>query len=146
MPERDFPIGHPAASDYNGEPYVPPSAYRLVDYPPGHPAHAGANSGQLDTPDGMREAQTKARPALADLAKQECLPPVLDPTTGKPLPLAPEALAVVYAAKTGADSAPEHAVLVQKALEALRGVGLGQGLEVEAFDNYCKVPSPAPGA
>lgn len=55
--ERDYPIGHPAASDYKGERYVPPRAPFAEDFPPDHPARAGKNITALDTPDGMR-AQT----------------------------------------------------------------------------------------
>jgi hypothetical protein len=57
MPERDYPVGHPSASDYKGEHYVPPRAPFSEDFPPDHPARAGKNISALDTPDGMR-AQT----------------------------------------------------------------------------------------
>lgn len=51
--ERDYPLGHPAASDYKGEPYTPPIAPHAEDYPHGHPARGGANSHSSSTPDGM---------------------------------------------------------------------------------------------
>lgn len=55
--ERDYPVGHPAASDYKGERYVPPRAPFSEDFAPGHPARGGKNISVLDTPDGKR-AQT----------------------------------------------------------------------------------------
>jgi hypothetical protein len=66
MAERDYPVGHPSASDYKGEHYVPPRAPFSEDFPPGHPARDGKNIGVLDTPDGkraqtMRESQDNAQ-------------------------------------------------------------------------------------
>ena len=54
MSERDYPKGHPAASDYAGEHWVPPIAPHSEDYPVGHPARGGRNTGVLDSPDGLR--------------------------------------------------------------------------------------------
>lgn len=50
--ERDYPIGHPAASDYKGEKYTPPRAPFAEDFPPDHPARLGKNVQALDSPDG----------------------------------------------------------------------------------------------
>jgi len=41
--ERDWPTGHPAASDYRGESYTPPDPPFAVDWPKGHPCRDGAN-------------------------------------------------------------------------------------------------------
>lgn len=54
--ERDYPVGHPAASDYAGEEYIPPRAPWSEDFAPDHPARGGANTSALDTPDGYRDA------------------------------------------------------------------------------------------
>ena len=54
--ERDYPVGHPAASDYKGEKYTPPRAPFTDDFAANHPAHLGRNIKPLDTPDGMRAA------------------------------------------------------------------------------------------
>lgn len=50
--ERDYPVGHPAASDYKGEPYTPPRAPHAEDFAPDSAARGGRNIGKLDTPDG----------------------------------------------------------------------------------------------
>lgn len=55
--ERDYPEGHPAASDYSGEQYTPPRAPHSEDFPPDHPARGGKNVSALDSPDG-KHAQT----------------------------------------------------------------------------------------
>lgn len=44
--ERDWPKGHPAASDYNGEPYSAPPPPFAEDWPVGHPARLGKNNPQ----------------------------------------------------------------------------------------------------
>ena len=54
MPERDYPLGHPAASDYKGEKYIPPRAPFAEDFGPDHPARLGRNINDLDSPDGAR--------------------------------------------------------------------------------------------
>ncbi len=54
MAERDYPIWHPAAVDYDGTPYKPPKSPYDEDFPEGHPARGGANTGDADTPDGAR--------------------------------------------------------------------------------------------
>jgi hypothetical protein len=65
--ERDFPKGHPAAVDYKGEKYSGPRAPWQDDFAEGHPARGGANTGELDTPDGQREAALDTQLDLADL-------------------------------------------------------------------------------
>jgi hypothetical protein len=64
--ERDYPVGHPAASDYKGEPYTPPRAPYAEDFPPGHPARGGKNASRLDTPDGTHDATVKEWQANAE--------------------------------------------------------------------------------
>lgn len=54
MAERDYPEGHPAASDYKGQRYIPPRAPFGEDFNPDHPARGGKNTSTADTPDGMR--------------------------------------------------------------------------------------------
>jgi hypothetical protein len=54
MAERDYPVGHPAASDYKGERYIPPRAPFADDFNYDHPARGGKNSSAIDTPDGYR--------------------------------------------------------------------------------------------
>jgi hypothetical protein len=99
MVERDFPIGHPAAADYDGSPYVDPHAIFGMDFPPGHPARDGKNVSILDTPDGMRVAILSNKQDLRELAAMRSLPPLVDPTTHEPVELSPEELAVVYAVR-----------------------------------------------
>ena len=77
--ERDYPVGHPAAGDYKGEPYRPPSDDLLLDYPPSHPAHHGKNVSDVDTPYGMRAVQMRSVQSLTDLASQGALPPLFAP-------------------------------------------------------------------
>ena len=56
MAERDYPVGHPAASDYKGEKYRPPRAPFADDFNVDHPAYQGKNIHPIDTPDGYRAA------------------------------------------------------------------------------------------
>lgn len=59
--ERDFPIGHPAASDYNREPYTPPRAPHAEDFPEGNPARMGKNIPQAEIDERRRfEGSEKA--------------------------------------------------------------------------------------
>lgn len=51
--ERDYPIGHPKAVDYDGEPYTPPPPPLGRDWPVGHPKAA-------DSPQSIAEAETRA--------------------------------------------------------------------------------------
>jgi len=59
MFERDYPVGHPAASDYHGEAYTPPRAPFAEDFPPDSSARGGKNTSEIDTPDGMRKQTVK---------------------------------------------------------------------------------------
>ena len=76
MSERDFPIGHPSASDYKGEKYIPPRAPWAADYDFDHPAYGGKNCSDLDTPDGMRAAVLTRTQDLDELAAIGALPGV----------------------------------------------------------------------
>src|SRR5437763_8895832 len=100
-PERDYPIGHPAASDYKGGPCAPRRAPFVEAFPPGHPARGGKDVGPLDTPDGMRAAHLKRSQDLQELAAVGSLPPLVDDETGQALELTPEQLAHVYATRKG---------------------------------------------
>lgn len=64
--ERDYPVGHPAASDYQGERYTPPRAPYAEDFPPNHPARGGKNIGTLDSPDGSHANTVQEWQANAD--------------------------------------------------------------------------------
>ncbi len=74
MSERDYPKGHPAASDYKGETYTPPRAPWQDDFDQHHPAYAGANTSELDTPDGMRAAHNRVQQDLTELRAIGALP------------------------------------------------------------------------
>lgn len=50
--ERDYPVGHPAASDYKGEHYTPPPPPLGRDYPVGHPKAA-------DSPQNIAESEAR---------------------------------------------------------------------------------------
>jgi len=65
MSERDYPVGHPAASDYKGEKYIPKRAPFSFDYEEDHPARAGRNSSAVDSPDGLRAAVREQHAANA---------------------------------------------------------------------------------
>lgn len=83
MAERDYPVGHPAASDYKGERYTPPRAPFGEDFGPDHPARGGKNTSTADTPDGMRERTVKDWQANADrmaVAEPPATPPTGDDT------------------------------------------------------------------
>jgi hypothetical protein len=97
--ERDFPVGHPAASDYAGEPYTPPRAPHGEDYEVGHPARGGKNVSPLDTQDGMRSAHLVQAQDLQELAMIGSLPPLIDPDTHEEIALTPQELAHVYAVR-----------------------------------------------
>ncbi len=49
--ERDYPLNHPSAPDFDGSPYTPPKSPYAVDYPDGHPAQLGKNCKPEDQPD-----------------------------------------------------------------------------------------------
>jgi hypothetical protein len=99
MQERDFPVGHPAASDYKGQPYHPNRAPFEEDFPVGHPARGGRNVSLLDTPDGLHAHHLKQSQDLQALAMMGSLPPLVDDTTGKEVDLTPQELAHIYAVR-----------------------------------------------
>ncbi len=88
MSERDYPKGHPAASDYAGEPYIPPRAPFTEDWPVGHPARGGKNVDKLSTPDGLRaqilrdHAANVKRTAAAAKAAEQTAPSSADDLAG----------------------------------------------------------------
>jgi len=100
-PERDFPLGHPAAADYAGQPYTRPFNPSEQDFPETHPAHGGHNVSALDTPDGLRARLTSRAQDLSELAAIGALPPLKDPTTGEAITISPEQLAFIYRTRMG---------------------------------------------
>lgn len=86
MAERDYPVGHPAASDYAGQKYTPPRAPFSEDFAPDHPARGGKNISPLDTPDGMRAAVVEVDKANAErtahMESDEATPVVQEPFDG----------------------------------------------------------------
>lgn len=105
MPERDYPVGHPSASDYKGEPYHSPFNVMAEDYPEGHKARGGGNVAVLDAPDGRNAAHLKQANDLQELAAVGSLPPLVDPATKEALPLTPAQLAHVYRVRLGLSDA-----------------------------------------
>lgn len=101
MPERDYPVGHPAASDYKGEPYKAPHNAMAEDFPEGHKARGGGNVAVLDNPDGRNTDLLNHANDLQELAAVGSLPPLKDPDTGEALQLSPEQLAHVYRVRMG---------------------------------------------
>lgn len=99
MPERDYPVGHPAAPDYKGQPYRPNRAPFEEDFPVGHPARNGGNVSDLDRPDGQRAAHLKQSQNLQVLAMIGSLPRLIDDATGKEVELTPQELAHIYAVR-----------------------------------------------
>lgn len=99
MPERDYPVGHPAAPDYKGQPYRPNRAPFEEDFPVGHPARNGRNVSDLDRPDGQRAAHLKQSQDLQVLAMIGSLPRLIDDATGKEVELTPQELAHIYAVR-----------------------------------------------
>lgn len=99
--ERDYPIGHPAASDYNGEEYTPPRAPFGQDYPENHPAFQGSNISDLDRPDGFRAAHTAQTQDLVELASVGSLPKLIDNAKDRVIELEPATLAKLYALRYG---------------------------------------------
>jgi hypothetical protein len=101
MAELAYPVGHPANPEYKGAPWANTDSPVDVDFPPNHPARSGANVRPIDTPDGHRAAHNAQAQDLNQLAMMGSLPPVVDHETGKPLELAPEQLAHIYAVRKG---------------------------------------------
>ena len=140
--ERDFPINHPAASDYDGTPYNPPRAPYGEDFPEGHPARDGKNVSALDTPDGLRAAVLHQQQDFEELASVGALPALFDPDDASVISLVPKDHAYLYAYKKGLlpDATSEEAT--KQALDIL--VHRGYSIEVAQalLDRYC-VPASA---
>jgi len=119
MPDRDFPVGHPAASDYKGEGYFPDLSPHTEDFGRKHPARGGKNVSALDTPDGMRAAHNAQKQDLQALAAMGSLPPLMDSETGKPVDLTPQELAHIYAVRKGLPTILANAVTERYSLEPL---------------------------
>jgi len=96
MPERDYPVGHPASSDYNGQPYTRGFDPNTEDFPADHPARGGKNVAVLDSPDGFRAAHNTRAADLQELAAVGSLPALIDPQTKEPLQLTPDQAAYIY--------------------------------------------------
>lgn len=119
MPERDYPVGHPAAPDYNGEPYFPNTAPFGEDFPKGHPARGGVNIPANCTPDGMRAAFNKQSQNLQALAAMGSLPPLRDPETGHDIELTASELAYIYAVRKGLPAVLAEQVTTRYHLEPM---------------------------
>ncbi len=143
MAERDYPVGHPAAADYKGEPYVDKFASYAYDFPEGHPARGGQNRSALDTPDGVRESHLRQTTPLQELAKQGALPVLRDPAKPDPLPLAPEALAHVYTARLAYSSTVPITEDTHQALAYIEALGYTNAQAYDLFVNYLKPAQPA---
>jgi hypothetical protein len=141
--ERDYPIGHPAACDFNAATYTAPESPYYVDYPQGHPARNGKNVTPLSTQDGMREAQLKQTNQLQDLAKQGCLPPLLDPAKPEPLPVTPEQLAHIYAARRAYDPDKTASEDARQAVGYIIALGYSKPDAINLFLHYAQPPKPA---
>lgn len=135
--ERDFPIGHPAASDYNGEPYNPPRAPYGEDFPEGHPARGGANISPLDTADGMRAALLQQPTDLVALASVGSLPPLIDPEKHKAVSLEPEELAQLYALRNGLLPEAQVAEVAAQVIKVLSDRGFSPEKAKSLIDGYC---------
>lgn len=79
MSERDYPVGHPKAADYNGQVYKPSTAPFGEDYGPNHPARGGKNIGALDTPDGTHDRTVREWEQNVELTAQSM--PQAEPAT-----------------------------------------------------------------
>jgi len=140
--ERDFPIGHPAACDFDPSSYTPPENKYYVDFPKGHPARGGANIKPVDTPDGMREAQLRQVNNLQDLAAQGSLPPVFAPGKKEPLALTPAQLAHFYAARHAYDPKIGPNDDARQAVGYLTALGIDKPTAVHIFQEYAQPAKP----
>lgn len=134
--ERDFPLGHPAAADYKGEAYVDRFASYHYDFPEGHPARGGKNVSALDTPDGARDAHQRQTNSLQTLAQEQALPPVFAPGAREPIPLKPEELAHVYAARLAANFQAPATTEERQALGYIVAHGYSESAAIEIFKRY----------
>ncbi|HWY55754.1 MAG TPA: hypothetical protein VNZ03_14900 [Terriglobales bacterium] len=143
--ERDYPVGHPAASDYKGEAYVDRFASYAYDFPEGHAARGGKNRSDLDTPDGVRESHLRQTQPLQDLAKQGSLPPVFDPAKKEPLPLSAEQLAHIYSARNAVKLNEPPTPDAKQAIGYIEALGYELDHAVSIFLQYLKPAEPADG-
>jgi len=135
--ERDLPINHPNASDYNGEPWNPPRAPYGEDFPEGHPARDGANVSQLDTPDGTRAALLAQRTDFVELAAVGALPPLIDPAKDRAVDLDPKTLAMLYELRKGLVADVDQPVIREDIMLALVAMGYERDAAGAMIDGYC---------
>ncbi|SRR5579871_752462 len=135
--ERDYPIGHPAASDYAGEPYNPPRAPYGEDFAEDHPARGGKNIAVLDTPDGLRTALAHQQQDLVELAAVGSLPALYDPKNDRAIPLKPEELAHIYAYRMGLLPDPGSAQQAEIALDLVVPYGFSVEDARALIEAYC---------
>jgi hypothetical protein len=143
MVDLAYPVGHPAHPDYKGEPYTPPGAPFYEDFREGNPARGGANVGVLDTPDGMRESLLKQENRLQDLAKSGSLPPLYDGVKKEPVPLTPDQLAHVYAARQQYKANGIVSDDCRQAVAYLTALGYSKDKAVEMFQKYAQPEASA---
>lgn len=141
--ERDYPIGHPAASDYQGQPYVDRFASYAFDFPEGSPARGGKNCSDLDSPDGVRAAQLRQVNKLQDLAQQGSLPPVFAPGSKEPLPLTAAQLAHIYAARHAYDPSKMASEDARQAVDYIVALGYPRPAAIQMFLDYAQPPRAA---
>lgn len=135
--ERDFPVGHPAACDYAGEPYSPPRAPYGEDFPEGHPARDGKNVSTLDTADGMRAIMLHVHNDLVELATVGSLPCLRDFDNNEPIPLEPEQLAAVYAMRHGLLDQAEADEISKELAQLLERRGWTEHQAHTIIESYC---------
>jgi hypothetical protein len=140
MPERDFPVGHPAASDYRGEAYSSPFAVYAEDFPVGSPARGGKNVDSLSTPDGMRDAMLRQVNQLQDLAQQGSLPPLFAAGKKEPLPLTAAQLAHLYSARHAYDPTKVASEDARQAVDYIVALGYPRPEAITMFLNYAQPP------
>jgi hypothetical protein len=138
--ERDYPVGHPAASDYKGTPFVDKFASYAYDFPEGHPARGGKNVSVLDTPDGAREATVHRVNNLTTLAEEGALPPLFAPGRKEPLPLTAAQLAHLYAARKAYDPDKAPSEDAKQAVGYITALGYDQTAAISMFLNYAQPP------
>jgi hypothetical protein len=144
--ERDFPVGHPAASDFDPSTYTPPENKYYVDFPKGHPARGGANVKFIDTPDGVKENTLHQVNNLKDLAAQGSLPQVFAPGKKEPLPLTPAQLAHFYAARLAYNPAVAPSDDARQAVGYITALGYSKDIAVQLFLDYAQPPKTAASA
>lgn len=135
--ERDLPINHPNASDYNGEAWNPPRAPYGEDFPEGHPARDGKNIAEVDTADGMRAALLKQQTDLVELASVGSLPALRDPDTDSEISLKPEDLAHIYALRNGLLAGADPDDAMANAVASVVAQGYTAEVARSLIEQYC---------